>query len=292
MKIACVGLVGESVFMEVPSFHVGEETISAYSMFDEPGGKGFNQAVAAARAGASVSFLGAIGSDHYRSNIEEFCRREHIDCVLPQKKGRTAYAVIQTNQDGRNHVTVYRGADLEVTDVERFSSKIAEAAILLLNNEVPNEINIACAEIAARNKTKIIMNPAPRRNIPDAVRKKVFLFTPNEYEADGLEDCDNCIVTMGQNGCIIRSTNQHIPAESVIPVDTTGAGDTFTGVLAVMLSEEASLLDAATIATRAAAIAVTRRGAASAIPYRSEYIQKMAADGKKCRRIRNNETGR
>ena len=101
------------------------------------------------------------------------------------------------------------------------------------------------------------------------------MFTPNEYEADGLEDCENCIITMGQNGCIIRAANQHIPAKSVIPVDTTGAGDTFTGVLAVMLSEEASLQDAATIAIRAAAIAVTRRGAASAIPYRSEYIQEM-----------------
>ena len=271
VKIACVGLAGESVFLGVPGFHQGEETVTALSMFREPGGKGFNQAVAAARAGANVSFLGAVGSDPYAAAIEDFCRNEKIRACLSRKEGNTAYAVIQTDRQGRNRVTVYRGAELERADVASFAQEIAEADILLLNNEVPDEVNIACSEIAARSHTRIILNPAPRRPIPDAVKEGVELFTPNEYEADLLEDCENCVVTLGSRGSYIKALNRIIPAEDVVPIDTTGAGDTYTGVLAVMLGEGKSLADAAVIATKAAALSVIRRGAASAIPFRDEY---------------------
>ena len=272
VKIACVGLVGESVFLEVPGFHVGEETVTACAMFKEPGGKGFNQAVAAARAGARVSFLGATGSDRYADSIRAFCGEERISFDLPQKEGRTAYAVIMTDRQGRNHVTVYRGAELEIKDAERFFPKIAEADLLLLNNEVPNEINCACAEIAARNGTPIIMDPAPRRPIPEALKERVWLFTPNEYEAQELTEQDNCIVTLGRKGCLIKSCDLVVPAVDVVPIDTTGAGDTFTGVLSVLLAEGLPLTDAVKTATKAASITVTRRGAAGAIPYRAEYL--------------------
>jgi ribokinase len=133
-------------------------------------------------------------------------------------------------------------------------------------------VNGICADIAGRNGTKIIMNPAPRRCIPETLKKQVFLFTPNEYEAEELNGFDNCVITLGSRGSLIKRSNEFIPAEAVAAVDTTGAGDTYTGVLTVMLGEGKTLTDAARIASKAAAITVTRRGAASAIPYRQEYL--------------------
>ena len=272
VRIACVGLVGESVFLQVPAFHAGEETVQALSRFDEPGGKGVNQAVAAARAGARVSFLGAVGSDGYSARVEAFCAEEKLKCCLARKQGRTAYAVILTDRQGRNRVTVCLGAELETADAEGFESEIAGADILLLNNEVPDAVNGICADIAQRNGTRIIMNPAPQRRVPEKLKKPVYLFTPNEYEAEELDGFNNCVVTLGSRGSLIKCSNEFIPAESVSAVDTTGAGDTYTGVLAVMLGEGKTLSEAARIATKAAAITVTRRGVVCAIPYRSEYL--------------------
>ena len=271
VRIACVGLVGRSVFFRVPGFHMGEETVQALSVFEEPGGKGFNQAVAAARAGAKVSFLGAVGSDRYCADIEAFCEKEQIKNCLARKHGRTACAVILTDPQGRSRVTVCPGAELENRDVENFEPEIRKADVLLLNNEVPDAINITCAEIARKSGTRIIMNPAPRRRIPEELKQQVSLFTPNEYESEELTGYDNCVVTLGGEGGFIRQGNEFIPAEEVPAVDTTGAGDTYTGVLAVMLGEGKTLSDAAKTASKAAAITVTRFGAASAIPYRSEY---------------------
>ena len=272
VRIACVGLVGESVFLQVPGFHAGEETVQALSGFDEPGGKGFNQAVAAARAGARVSFLGAVGSDNYSARVEAFCAKEKLRCCLARKQGRTAYAVILTDRHGRNRVTVCPGAELETADAEGFEPEIAGADILLLNNEVPDAVNCICADIAGRNGTRIIMNPAPRRRVPEKLKKQVYLFTPNEYEAEELDGFNNCVVTLGSRGSLIKCCNEFIAADTVAAVDTTGAGDTYTGVLAVMLGEGKTLSEAARIATKAAAITVTRRGAVSAIPYRQEYL--------------------
>ena len=273
VRIACVGLVGKSVFLRVPRFHAGEETVHASDMFDEPGGKGFNQAVAAARAGARVSFLGAVGSDGYSLAAQAFLEKENIKPFLVRKQGRTAYAVIITDAEGRNRVTVCPGAELDAADAESFAQEIAGADILLLNNEVPDAVNIFCSDVAKRYGTRIIMNPAPRRSIPETLKKQVFMFTPNEYEAEELEGLHNCVITLGSRGCLIRCTNELIPAEDVTAVDTTGAGDTFTGVLAAMLGKGETLSDAAKTASRAAAITVTRPGAASAIPYGREYLE-------------------
>ena len=273
VRIACVGLVGESVFLRVPCFHEGEETVRASDMFDEPGGKGFNQAVAAARAGAIVSFLGAVGSDGYSLAAEAFLEKENIKPFLARKRGRTAYAVILTDTEGRNRVTVCPGAELDTADAESFVPEIAAADILLLSNEVPDAVNDFCADIAQRYGTRIIINPAPRCRIPERLKRQVFMFTPNEYEAEELNGLNNCVITLGGRGCLIKCTNEFIPAENVTAVDTTGAGDTFTGVLAAILGKGETLSAAAKTASKAAAIAVTRRGAASAIPYGREYLE-------------------
>lgn len=271
-KIAVIGLVGESVFMEVERFHEGGETIHAKGIHREWGGKGFNQAVAAARQGAEVAFLGA-ASDVDAAAIAAFARQEGIDPVICAKGEPSAYAAILTDGAGETRVTVYPGARLDVGDVASFASAIASADILLLNNEVPEEVNLRAAEIAEANGVWIICNPAPARPMSDELTKRVSLFTPNECEAEMLGVSANVVVTLGGDGCLVKSTGRHISALSVKEVvDTTGAGDVFNGVLAMRLAEGKDLEAACAAANRAAAFSVTRRYVMPSIPHRSDIL--------------------
>lgn len=265
--------MGRSMFFDVPRFHSGGETVHATGFYEEWGGKGFNQAVAAARQGAEVSFLGKAGSEADASAIEAVCEKEgivpHIYFSKPSVEP-TACAAIMTDGTGETRVTVARGIELDAADVEfGFKSAIADADILLLNNEVPEEVNLRASEIAVENGVKIIFNPAPARPIPVALAERVELFTPNEFETEGLENVRGEVVeTLGAKGCRIRSTGEVIPAPSAQAVDSTGAGDTFNGVLAVRLAEGESLRDACFAANEAAAKSVTVRYVLPSIPRR------------------------
>ncbi len=269
-KIAVIGLAGESVFLTVRKFHEGGETIEADTLETQPGGKGFNQAVAARRAGADVAFLAAVGKDAYAAYLRKFLSTEKIRFRLCEKEDRTAYAAIIIDGQGRNRVTEYIGAQLEEQDVEDFTEEIANADILLLSNEVPSEVNEKAALLAQKYSTKLIVNPAPYRPLTAEVRKTAYLFTPNEYETLGLEDHKNVVVTMGEKGCCLRSTGKMIPARHVHAVDTTGAGDVFNGYLAAALAEGQGLSKAAEFANVASGIAVTRKGAVTSVPYLEE----------------------
>ena len=269
-KIAVVGLVGNSAFLSVEKFHEGGETVHARAVHFEPGGKGYNQAVAAARYGAEVSFLGAVGADGYES-IRAFSEAEGIEAVLVKKEDATAFATIITNAAGANQVTVYPGARLDENDVSLFARQIAEADVLLINNEVPEEVNVKAVEIAKANGTRVILNPAPARKTCDYILDNVSLFTPNEHETEGVENKTNLIVTLGAKGCLLKETGEIVPAVHIgDTVDTTGAGDTFNGVLAVMLAEGAPLHAAAERASVASGIGVTRKYAATSIPTKED----------------------
>ena len=133
-KIAVIGIIGNSVFLPVEKFHEGGETVEASSVHFEPGGKGFNQAVAAARCGAEVSFMAAVGVE-YRKKFADFLDNEKISHTLVFKEESTAFAAIVTDKSGNNHVTVYQGAQLSAEDVLLFEEEIKTADILLINNE-------------------------------------------------------------------------------------------------------------------------------------------------------------
>lgn len=269
-KITVVGLVGQSVFLPVENFHVGGETIEAKSLHTEPGGKGFNQAVAAKRFGADVTFISAVGNDGYGAVVEKFLSGEGITPVLVEKDDATAYACIITDSHGKNRVTEYIGAELVPSDIEAEREIIETSDMVIIGNEVPEDVNEAVLAITSEKGIKVIMNPAPQRALSDYIKERVDLFTPNEHETEGLEDKTNVIVTMGGKGSYIRSLDKTVPATDDKPVDTTGAGDTFNGVLAAKLCCGASLEEAVIIATRASGKSVTRRGAVSSIPYASE----------------------
>ena len=268
-RIAVIGLTGNSVFMCVPHFHAGGETVHATDFHYELGGKGFNQAVAAARQGAEVSFLTAVGADDVEK-VRAFLSAEGIKGTVVGKATPSAHATILTDGTGETRVTVFPGARLDVSDVEPFAEAIASADILLLTNEVPEDVNVRAAEIASAADVKVILNPAPARALPPALSSRVSIFTPNEFEMAGLENVPGEVVeTLGAKGCRIHSTGAVVPA---VPcgeaVDSTGAGDTFNGVLAVRLAEGLSLAEACAEANAAAARSVAVRYVLPSTPHR------------------------
>lgn len=266
-RIAIIGLVGKSMFFDVPRFHAGGETIVAKGYYEEWGGKGFNQAVAAARQDAAVSFLGAC-SDADKVAIERFCRQEGVGTLLCVKRAPTASAAILTDGTGETRVTVHPGAELAPKDVDGFAAAIAIADFLLLNNEVPEAVNLAAVKLARQYGAKVIFNPAPARKLPKEIVEAVSIFTPNEFEAEALGEvpCE-VITTLGAKGCRIRTTGESIPAPSAKAVDSTGAGDTFNAVLAVRLADGDSLEDACIAANAAAAKSVEVRYVMPSLPF-------------------------
>ena len=273
VKIAVVGLVGKSMFFDVPHFHSGGETVHSSGYYEEWGGKGFNQAVAAARQGASVAFLGMVGCAADAKSVAEFCAEEGITPVIrhPDAASSTACAAILTDGTGETRVTVYRGAELSADDVERFFEKeIACADFLLLNNEVSQEVNLKASEIAERNSVRIMFNPAPARKLDPRLLSRVSIFTPNEFEESSLADVDcEVVTTLGSKGCRIRSSGEVVPSPETRAVDSTGAGDTFNAALAVRLAEGYRLSDACRQANIEAAKSVAVRFVMPSLPRRA-----------------------
>ena len=238
-KIAVIGISGNSIFMYTDHFHENGETLVADSIFEEIGGKGINQAVAAKRMGAEVSFLAAIGDDAIGQNCIKAAKENGLDAHFKTKCGKTTpIAFILTDKNGENRVTEYKSAELDANDVLDFENEIAESDILLLQHEVPVEVNETAVRIAKKYGVKVILNPAPIRKISNEVAEQVFAVTPNEQEMQAIDikRFKNCITTVGRKGCVIN-TEESISGIEVITIDTTGAGDTFNGVLAVCLAE-------------------------------------------------------
>ena len=286
MSLLIIGLGGQSVFLTVPHFHRPEETLHATSIFAEPGGKGYNQAVAAARMGASVMFSQAIGRD---SDGEACTRRLLAEGITPRmcvKDGQTAYAVILTSESGENRVTVYPGVTLSAQDVCAIEDAFASARMVLLTPEIPEDAFAAAMAMARKHNIRVVVNPAPyvpwvKAYLPDA-----WLVTPNRAEACQLLGCKEAeieaaaaaapyarmVVTLGGDGALVKDgdTLTRIPAHRVTPVDTTGAGDCLNGVLCALVLSGMPLEEAARKAVRAASISVTRAHVLDAMPYLNE----------------------
>ena len=278
-KVAVIGMVGNSAFLSVEKFNADGETAVAKTIHFEPGGKGFTQAVAAARFGAETSFLGAVGTECY-NEIADFLKGDGVAAVLPRKPEPTAYAAILTDAKGANRVTVYQGARLAVEDVETYKAYIAEADVLLLNNEVPLAVNIRALEIAKANNTYVVYNPAPSIPLDPYLVENVDLFTPNEHENQGLENAKDLIVTLGSKGCYVKALESTYPPLKIDNVvDTTGAGDTFNGVLAACIANHRPVERAVIAATCASGVSVTRKYAATAIPTMEEVAAYLKEKG-------------
>ena len=289
-KICVLGLCGNSVFLRVNHFHRPGETVTALGRYCEPGGKGYNQAVAAARLGAEVTYLGAIGDDGDGALCMEFLKNEGITPVPQVIPGLpSAYACILTDKGGENQVTVYRGAAelLSPEFVESRSAHIAGCAILLLNNEYPQGCNEAAMAIAKKYGITVVYNPAPARAVSREFLMGCDLITPNLSETEillgrALTDpgelvqafreagLPKAVITLGSRGSLLIGEEEALlfPCRKVTAVDTTGAGDTFTAALCVALLDDKSLAQAVELATNAAALSVSQKYVMPGLPTR------------------------
>ncbi|MEV8227998.1 ribokinase [Streptomyces sp. NPDC079167] len=265
------------------------ETVTGREFRTVPGGKGANQAVAAARAGGEVVMIGAVGTDEYGSSLRTNLEHAGVDTdLLHTVAGPSGTAHIVVDDEGSNAIVVIPGANGTVTALgpgER--AAVAAAALLLLQLELPLSVVAEGARTAKSRGVRTILTPSPVQPLPSGLLDDVDLLIPNEHEAAALTGCvephaaaqillrqvPEVVITLGRRGCLYAARGGErvlFPAPEVTAVDTTGAGDTFVGTLAVALGEGRSVPEALAWASCAAALCVQRPGASTSMPYRSE----------------------
>ncbi|MFF6981247.1 ribokinase [Streptomyces sp. NPDC008343] len=272
------------------------ETVTGREFRTIPGGKGANQAIAAARAGGNVLMIGAVGNDAYGTRLRSTLEHSGVDTDdLRTADGPSGTAHIVVDDEGGNAIVVIPGANGTLDHLSPGDEGvIASADTLLLQLEVPLAAVLAGAQAARRHGVRTILTPAPAQPLPDELFAAVDLLVPNEHEAAtltgrtdprdaaiGLLDLvPAVVVTLGALGSLYVSRGAEpvtVPAPKVNAVDSTGAGDTFVGALAVALGEERPMPEALAWAAAAAALSVQREGATAAMPYRPEIEERYAS---------------
>ena len=295
-KIWVVGSSNTDMVIKTGHLPRPGETVLGGTFFMNPGGKGANQAVAAARMGGKVSFVCKTGNDIFGHQSQLLFEEEGIDTsyVFSDPVHPSGVALITVDEKAENCIVVASGANAHLLpqDLSETGKDIDEAYILLMQLEIPLETVEYVAKTAFEKNKKVILNPAPARTLPASLLRHLYMITPNETEAEiitGVEITDEAsaleaarilnkmgvqlvVITMGSKGAFVYGEGKArmIPALKVKAVDTTAAGDVFNGALTVALSEGKGLIDAVRFATKASAISVTRVGAQSSIPYRNE----------------------
>jgi len=294
--VLVIGSSNTDMVVKTMRFPSPGETLLGGEFFMFSGGKGANQAVAAARAGAETSLICRVGDDIFGLRTLSELQKEgiHLEWVRKDQSRPSGIALIVVSHSGENEIVVASGANeaLSVDDILAAERVLAASELWLTQLEIPLEtVRSICVQARLLEK-KLILNPAPARELPGEIYEQLFLITPNETEAelltgipvDGPASADTAaeillgrgvrhvIITMGSEGAFFSDgiNKMMVPAPLVQTVDTTGAGDTFNGVLASQLILGKNWEDAIRIACRAASVSVTRMGAQSSMPYRSE----------------------
>ncbi|MGV9378277.1 ribokinase [Nonomuraea sp. NPDC003707] len=265
------------------------ETVTGHRFRTVPGGKGANQAIAAARVGAHVAFLGAVGDDGFGAEMRATLAEAGIDVRgLREVPGPSGIAHIVVDDEGGNSIIVVPGANGTIAGPSGEDlAAIARSDALLLQLELPMEAVVAAAQAAQVSGVHVYLTPAPARPLPDELLDAVTTIVPNEHEAAAitgaagpdaaldalLERVEEALITLGSEGALYGSRSGErlrVPAVKVEAVDTTAAGDTFVGAFAVARSEGMSVADALGFASTAAALSVQREGASTSMPTRHE----------------------
>ncbi len=291
-KIVVVGSVNMDLIVKLKKLPVVGETVIGGTFKMSPGGKGANQAVAAAKLGAEAYFIGRIGSDDFGKALMENFKRNGVNAeyVIVDRDAHTGVALIMVDQAGKNLIAVASGANsrCSVEDVDKARDLIEKASVVLLQLEIPVEVVQHAAFLARRAGAKVILNPAPARTLPKSLFELVDVIVPNEVEAEVLtgisvKDLNSAreageklqrygteavVVTLGERGAFILDKEGYelVQGFKVEAVDTTGAGDAFCGALAFALASGKSLKEAVFIANCAGALATTKIGAQEALP--------------------------
>lgn len=295
-SIVVVGSTNTDMVIKTTKLPLPGETILGGDFLMNPGGKGANQAVAAARLKGNVTLVAKTGIDVFGLQAKKLFQAENLntDYLFSDPDAPSGIALITVDDHAENCIVVAPGANAHLlkADIDLAKEAILQAGIVLMQLEIPLESVIYTAAMAFSEGKKVILNPAPAQPLPDELLKMLYLITPNENEAElltGIAVSDQntaekaarlllkkgvqvVIITMGSKGALLVTDSQCqlVPAYPVEAIDTTAAGDCFNGALAVAIAEGANLVSAITFANKAASISVTRMGAQASAPYRAE----------------------
>jgi ribokinase len=296
--IYVIGSSNTDMVVKTEKLPLPGETVIGGTFFMNPGGKGANQAVAAARLGGRVTFIARVGADLFGSQALQQFQKENIDTrfITQDPENPSGVALIGVDRQGENTIIVAPGSNrqLNVKDVANAFEHIEEKSIILIQLEIPQE-TVEFAILSGKKKNcDVILNPAPVQPVDDNALRNLSIITPNETEAEMLtriritdlktaeqaarqlhqSGVPNVIITLGSKGAFVStgSNGKLVDAPKVTAVDTTAGGDCFNGALAVALAEGMKIEEAVGFACKAASLSVTRMGAQSSMPYRKEVI--------------------
>ncbi|HOD61622.1 MAG TPA: ribokinase [Bacilli bacterium] len=295
-KILVIGSSNTDMVIKADRLPLPGETVIGGRFFMNPGGKGANQAIAAARLGGKVTLICKTGNDIFGKQSVELFKSEGINTsyLFSDAKNPSGVALITVDANGENCIVVASGANasLSPADIEIARAEVEQSNIVLMQLEIPIETVEFAAAMASKKGGRVILNPAPARTLSEKLLKSLYMITPNKGEAEMLSgikvtDWESAkraadvirakgvnivVVTLGSLGALIAENNKYYQVEAykVDAVDTTAAGDTFSGALCVALSEGKSIVDSVKFAAKASALTVTKMGAQSSIPHRTE----------------------
>jgi ribokinase len=287
-----LGSINQDFILKVERRPEPGETVTNAELSTHNGGKGANQAAAAALLGASVTILGRVGDDEFGEPLVQALQEKGIDTSLVERASgkSTGAAFITVTPDGENAITVAPGANRSLTpeDVDAAADAIGDARVFVAQMEIPEPSVLRAVEVAAEQGTRALVNLAPTFEVPRELLERLDPLVVNEHEAafllgrevDGVDGAlsaapellssgpRSAVITIGEDGAVLADGEsvEHLPAPGVEVVDTTGAGDAFVGALATQLARGASLREAVAYAVRAGAAAVTKEGAQGALP--------------------------
>ncbi|MEU8566910.1 ribokinase [Streptomyces pathocidini] len=290
-RVVVVGSANLDLFTETPRLPRPGETVLGTSVRRAPGGKGLNQAVAAAAFGARTTLIAAVGEDAPGSELLSALRESGVDTArcrtLPGET--TGTAVITVDEEGANHIVVVPGANSSLTALTGADREaIAQADVVLCQLEIPVETVAEAAAEARRHGVPVLLNVSPARDLPPELLDSVSVLIVNEHEAEhlrrgraGIPPGTAVLTTLGPDGAELAGADGETPvrvaAPPAAPVDTTGAGDTFAGTFAAATAERLPPAEALRIACAAASVSVERPGASASVPARGETDQRYRA---------------
>ena len=284
MKILVIGMCGNSLFYNKNNNELLKE---------EPGGKGYNQAVGIKKLGQDVSFIGAIGNDESGNKCSDYLDLIGVENLLIRKNESSTYAKIFVDDSGNTDIYVSFGTKLDLNDLKFIKEKIDQHDLIMLQNEIEESLNIEILEYAISKSKKILINPAPKCNWVKPYLKDITIITPNEEEARFLFEINgeikpeeignilltkkynNILVTLGSMGSVLIKDNKfkYFDSLKVKAVDTTGAGDLMNACIAYAISNNMSIEEGVILGTKACAYSVQRRYVLDSYPLRVEQFK-------------------
>jgi len=292
-KIVVIGSLNMDLVVNTPRIPALGETVLGSGFFTAPGGKGANQAVAAARLGGSVSIVGCVGDDIFGKELKQNLLVNDVDIINVKVIENTPTGVAMiTVKDGDNFIIVDPGANFCLTTdiIDELEDLIKDSFLVVIQLEIPFETVERAVESAHKHGVKVLLNPAPARALPDDLLEKIDIITPNEKECElitglpvrNIDDAKaavsflmqkgipQVVITMGSAGAVYNNGSKimHKSAVKVKAVDTTAAGDSFSGAISVALTEGKSIDKAIDFANLVGALTVTKKGAQLSLPMR------------------------